>query len=536
MGVAAAGARTGHGPLWGQCSPSRYDQTAHNLEPLTPGLRTRIQNPGSGRWDRTGTVLESTAPRQYLMRLDGSGRTTIRNRRHLCPLTAIKSDLRKGTALVIQSWTDTAHHNWPLAQLPSALVVVRGVTLRLPTCGAALVVVVPAFGMAAATAARSRSATKSVASWAARTEPLLGETASKERASATALLPLRPCAAEVGERSGFPRHRGGGGGVGRKHGSPRRRRGRFCGEDPPAVRIRAELGSVQKRSAEVDVENRRSFSLALMTLFDIGHADAFALITVERGSAVPVGQRCPDGPRCIMQGKVDQSLADRERRRLERGVLKRSSSTGACHDCHAQLIGLRCRRRRRKTVVTTDGTRTSFRAQEYPLNRPVPPSVAGTPIMGARVSPLRGTAQGSRTAPQFIFSPLSPAPTPLPLAAPCGATGGRAREKMAKEIKAEMTGGRSRTRRRPKPLDDPVDGADKIIATCHALLKEKQPRDDYREMVQLTIIVLGGEVEANTPEAGRLPPCSMDGKGDLHSQDHPLPRGSLRPTKHEKRE
>ncbi|KAG0721172.1 hypothetical protein GWK47_046974 [Chionoecetes opilio] len=29
-----------------------------------------------------------------------------------------------------------------------------------------------------------------------------------------------------------------------------------------------------------------------------------------------------------------------------------------------------------------------------------------------------------------------------------------------------------------KPLDDPVDGADKIIATCHALLKEKQPRDD----------------------------------------------------------
>ena len=49
----------------------------------------------------------------------------------------------------------------------------------------------------------------------------------------------------------------------------------------------------------------------------------------------------------------------------------------------------------------------------------------------------------------------------------------------------------------PKPLDDPVDGANKIIATYHALLKKQQPRDDYREMVQLTIVVLGGEVEAN---------------------------------------
>ncbi|KAG0725943.1 hypothetical protein GWK47_037600 [Chionoecetes opilio] len=69
----------------GDSAASRMTQTAHNLEPLTPGLRTRILNPGSGRWDRAGTVLETTAPRQYLVRLDGSGRTTIRNRRHLRP-------------------------------------------------------------------------------------------------------------------------------------------------------------------------------------------------------------------------------------------------------------------------------------------------------------------------------------------------------------------------------------------------------------------------------------------------------------------
>ncbi|KAG0714683.1 hypothetical protein GWK47_013620 [Chionoecetes opilio] len=79
----------------GDSAASRHDQIAHNLEPLTPGLRTRILNPGSGRWDRAGTVLETTAPRQYLVRLDGSGRTTIRNRRHLRPLTYAFRPLRR---------------------------------------------------------------------------------------------------------------------------------------------------------------------------------------------------------------------------------------------------------------------------------------------------------------------------------------------------------------------------------------------------------------------------------------------------------
>ncbi|KAG0724299.1 hypothetical protein GWK47_040862 [Chionoecetes opilio] len=74
----------------GDSAASRHDQTAHNLEPSRPALRTRILNPGSGRWDRAGTVLETTAPRQYLVRLDGSGRTTIRNRRHLRPLTCVQ--------------------------------------------------------------------------------------------------------------------------------------------------------------------------------------------------------------------------------------------------------------------------------------------------------------------------------------------------------------------------------------------------------------------------------------------------------------
>ncbi|KAG0719311.1 hypothetical protein GWK47_050767 [Chionoecetes opilio] len=96
-----------------------------------------------------------------------------------------------------------------------------------------------------------------------------------------------------------------------------------------------------------------------MTLFDIGHADAFDLITVDEDRQFLLGQRCPDGPRGIVQG-VDQSWADRERRRLERGVLKRSSSPEprlprAAHRAWVQAT-------KKRTVVTTEGTRTSFEA------------------------------------------------------------------------------------------------------------------------------------------------------------------------------
>ncbi|MPC92792.1 hypothetical protein E2C01_087900 [Portunus trituberculatus] len=64
----------------GDIAALRHNQTAHNLKPLVPGQRTRIQNSGNGRWDRAGTVLKITVPRKYLVQLDGSGRATIRNR------------------------------------------------------------------------------------------------------------------------------------------------------------------------------------------------------------------------------------------------------------------------------------------------------------------------------------------------------------------------------------------------------------------------------------------------------------------------
>ncbi|KAG0713820.1 hypothetical protein GWK47_015336 [Chionoecetes opilio] len=108
----------------------------------------------------------------------------------------------------------------------------------------------------------------------------------------------------------------------------------------------AELGSVKKRSAEVDVENRRSFSLALMTLFDIGHADAFDLITVDEDRQFLLGQRCPDGPVASCKESTNPWPTESDASGARRA--KAVELTGACHDCHAQLIGLGCRRRRRE--------------------------------------------------------------------------------------------------------------------------------------------------------------------------------------------
>ncbi|KAG0726031.1 hypothetical protein GWK47_037415 [Chionoecetes opilio] len=170
--------------------------------------------------------------------------------------------------------------------------------------------------MAAATAARSRSATEVWLLGQPERTPV-GETASQERASATALLPLRPCAAEVGVKEAASLVTAEVAVVWeRKHGSHAEEEP-LCGEDPPAVRIMAELGSLTSRIAGVLTGADDAFRHGARGRLRPHHGG--------RGSAVPAGPALPGWTRCIMQG-VDQSLADRERRRLERGVLKRSSS------------------------------------------------------------------------------------------------------------------------------------------------------------------------------------------------------------------
>ena len=58
------------------------------LPPIAPGCRVLVQNAPRGVWDRAGIVIEVRPNRQYLVRLEGSGRISLRNRIHLRPTTA----------------------------------------------------------------------------------------------------------------------------------------------------------------------------------------------------------------------------------------------------------------------------------------------------------------------------------------------------------------------------------------------------------------------------------------------------------------
>ncbi|KAG0716908.1 hypothetical protein GWK47_008540 [Chionoecetes opilio] len=99
--------------------------------------------------------------------------------------------------------------------------------------------------MAAATAARSRSATEVWLLGQPEPNPCWGKQLPKNGQVLRRFFHLVRVQRKSGERSGFPRHRGGGGGVGEST-DPHAEEEPLCGEDPPAVRIMAELGSVQE--------------------------------------------------------------------------------------------------------------------------------------------------------------------------------------------------------------------------------------------------------------------------------------------------
>ena len=64
------------------------------LRPLTIGERVLLQNQRGHhptKWDRSGTVLESPGHDQYRVKVDGSGRLTLRNRRFLRAYTPATS-------------------------------------------------------------------------------------------------------------------------------------------------------------------------------------------------------------------------------------------------------------------------------------------------------------------------------------------------------------------------------------------------------------------------------------------------------------
>ena len=66
-----------------------HDKNVKEHEVLPVGTTVVCQNNESKKWDRTGCIVECLKFRQYLVRMDGSGRVSLRNRVHLRP-TLIK--------------------------------------------------------------------------------------------------------------------------------------------------------------------------------------------------------------------------------------------------------------------------------------------------------------------------------------------------------------------------------------------------------------------------------------------------------------
>ena len=61
----------------------KYDQNAHCLSELKVSDHVLCQNVRTKKWDRRGVIVEVKTKRQYLIRMCGSGRIALRNRRHL---------------------------------------------------------------------------------------------------------------------------------------------------------------------------------------------------------------------------------------------------------------------------------------------------------------------------------------------------------------------------------------------------------------------------------------------------------------------
>ena len=83
----------------------KWDQKTSTLKPLEVGDHVYIQNLAGNnplRWERTGIIVEVKDHHQYSVKIDGSGRCTLRNRKHL----------RKFVPFIKPSETITPNYQW----------------------------------------------------------------------------------------------------------------------------------------------------------------------------------------------------------------------------------------------------------------------------------------------------------------------------------------------------------------------------------------------------------------------------------------
>ena len=105
----------------------KYNRHTQNLCPLQAGDTVTIQNPLNHQWNTTGKIISALPERQYKIRVDGSGRITLRNRRFLkkCKLKPTPTPIPSATlGPTIPSTNATVMHP-PLSPCNSTYTATR---------------------------------------------------------------------------------------------------------------------------------------------------------------------------------------------------------------------------------------------------------------------------------------------------------------------------------------------------------------------------------------------------------------------------
>ena len=92
----------------------RLSLHTHRLSPLTVRDYVRIQNqvgPNPTKWDKTGVVIEVKQFNQYEIRVDGSGRVTLRNRKFLRKYSPVKRPPRRSILEDLRYLPSTSKHD-----------------------------------------------------------------------------------------------------------------------------------------------------------------------------------------------------------------------------------------------------------------------------------------------------------------------------------------------------------------------------------------------------------------------------------------
>ena len=85
---------------------TEYNRRTHLLPPLSIGDLVVIQDQQSKRWKKSGVIVETLPYRQYTIRMDGSGRTTLRNRRFLKKIINVKPQIIPSPVVIMDPKAD----------------------------------------------------------------------------------------------------------------------------------------------------------------------------------------------------------------------------------------------------------------------------------------------------------------------------------------------------------------------------------------------------------------------------------------------